>query len=221
MIVRKAATLLVLSLFVFGTAGAKSKKEKVSAAFRNARFVYVQSIDGDALDPRLYPEDREAIFDVQQRMRDWNRYTVTFRREEADLVIIVRKGRSAAAQARTGIAIGRPAQPNSYPGQASGQGSAQPGNGPVVGVGAEVGPSDDLLRVFIGSPDGKLLGPVWSRELEGGLDTPSVELVRQLKDAVEEAYPQSSPHSSTTAPNPPQPQAPPQAPPEPQAPPRR
>jgi hypothetical protein len=237
---RNGVTLALLGLVVLGIAEGKTKKDQVSAVFQNARFVYVQSVDGDALNPNLYPEDRQAIFDVQEQMRDWNRYVITLRREDADLVFIVRKGRAAAARARVGVGSRtqpypgqnpgqNPSQnPGQYPGQGPGIGNGQPG--PAVGVGGEVGPSDDLLRVFASKPDGKLIGPVWSREMDGGLDAPTVEIVRQLKVEVERAYPQTQggaqpqgskspaapaqtpaqPQGQTQPPTEPQPQTPPQ-----------
>jgi hypothetical protein len=54
-----------------------------------------------------------------------------------------------------------------------------------------VGEPDDMLRVYIPN-DGKLTSIVWDRTMEGGLDAPSVQLVRQLKAAVEKAYPPSA-----------------------------
>ncbi len=220
---RNATIVLLLCALAVATAPGKPKKNTVSAVFQNARYIYVQSVDGDSLNPNLYPEDRQAIFDVEERLRDWKRYTVTIRREDADLVFIVRKGRTAAARTRIGVAGGArtrsgpysgnaPAtDPSQYPAQGSGTGTGPLGNGTAVGVGGEVGPSDDLLRIFSSAPDGKLIGPVWSRELDAGLDGPSVELMRQLQNEVDSAYPVTkggAPGTSGTAQ--PQPAAPPQ-----------
>ena len=47
--------------------------------------------------PGLFPEDREAIANVQDALKDWHRYALTINRGDADLIIIVRKGRLAAA----------------------------------------------------------------------------------------------------------------------------
>jgi hypothetical protein len=52
-----------------------------------------------------------------------------------------------------------------------------------------VGPPDDLLEVYMLTPDGKLSGRLWWREMKDGLDGPSVLLLQQLKNAVEHAYP--------------------------------
>ncbi len=195
---RNVAVLSLVSILGLSLAHAKPKKSDVSAIFQNARFVYVESVDGDALRPGLFPEDRQAIADVQDILREWNRYTIVLHRDEADIVFVLRKGRLAAAQVRGGIAGGPRSQPGQYPNQ-QGQDPSQAGdqipsaqnNGPMVGVRGEAGPSDDLLRVFSKTGDGKLMGPIWSRELDGGLDGPSVPLVRQLKIEVEKAYPQA------------------------------
>lgn len=176
-----------LVLFMpLATAHAKGKKQSVSALFANAHYIYVQAEDGDIMKPGLYPEDRDAISDVQQALREWNRYAITTERDNADLVFIVRRGRMLGLQGRGGISAGTPGHPGN---QAPGQQLPQTGDSVGAGVGTEVGPADDILRVFTLSGSGKLNGPIWSRELQDGLDSPSVLLVRQLRDAVESAYP--------------------------------
>ena len=149
--------------------------------------------------PGLYPEDRQAIADVMDRMRDWKRYAITPNREQADLVFVVRKGRLVGQQDHVGLGLGphpRGPQPGVLqPGQASNPTTAErragvsPTNGNEVGAAGEVGPPDDLLRVYTLNPNGKLIGPIWSRQMEDGLAGPSVRLLEQLKDAVEKAYP--------------------------------
>lgn len=193
---RSFAAPLVAGLLVFNMAHAKPKKPDVPAVFQTAKYVYVQAEDGDVQKPGLYPEDRQAIYDVENKIRDWNRYAITTRRDDADLVFIVRKGRLAATQTQAGIGnIPRP-QPGQGPGQSpgAGQGSNQGGMSESVGMGAEVGPSDDLLRVFTLNGNKKLVGPLWSRELDRGLDAPIVRLVEQLKADVEKAYPPTPPN---------------------------
>ena len=197
---RKRVAFLLLLVAPFAMAQQKSKKHSdVPAVFSNARFVYVQAEDGDIMRPGLYPEDREAIFDVQQGIRDWNRYAVATRREDADLIFIVRKGRIAGAQGRIGVSGGSPRQPGA---PLPGSDPRQDGIGTSVGAAGEVGPPDDLLRVFTQTPDGKLTGPLWSREMKDGLDKPSVLLLQQLKQAVEHAYPPVPPPQPAQNPKP-------------------
>lgn len=187
--VRVMALLVLLSPVVGGAQKAK-KQSDVPAAFAQARYVYVRAQDGDVMKPSLYPEDRQAIGDVQNGLRDWNRYAVVIQSDDADLVFIVRKGRSAGGQTRTGISVGSPRQPG-QPGQ-PGQ-TRQPGQVPDddngVGVGAQVGPSEDMLQVFITNHQGRLIGPIWNRAMNDGLEGPDVPLLRDLRVAVERAYP--------------------------------
>ena len=212
---REGATLILLGIWAIGIGNTKPKKDTVPAVFENARYVYVQSMDGDALNPNLFPEDRQAIFDVQERLRDWKRYAITLRREDADLVFMVRRGRTAAARPQIGASRGsgqqpgnNPSQPGQNPGQGPASGSGPFGNSTQVGVRTDVGPSDDLLRVFATRPDGKLSGPIWSREQDGGLDAPAVELVRELRSEVDRAYPPTpasqQPQQQTQPSSPPQ-----------------
>lgn len=198
---RFVATITLLLAIASPLALAKDKKPGLSAVFNTARFVYVQSEDGDIMKPGLYPEDREAIANVEDALRDWNRYVITLNRKDADLVIIVRKGRLVAAQGQGNIALGNPPQIGgaTYPGHnPAGPGNTGPGStspdrtaSTAEGIGArgEAGPSDDLLRVFMTTPEGKLSGPLWSREQKDGLDAPNVRLLAALKDAVNRAYP--------------------------------
>jgi hypothetical protein len=168
----------------------KPKKQSgLSAAFENARYVYVKALEGDALRrPEVYPEDRQAIEDVENGVRNWNRYVVTTNLGDADLVFVVRKARAVGAQVRGGIGVGQ-----SGPRQQSGQDPRQTPTGDSVGAGMEVGPADDLLQVYITNPEGRLVGPIWTRDLIEGLDGPTVPLLRQLRAAVEKAYPAQVP----------------------------
>jgi hypothetical protein len=207
-LVKCTAILLALAAPV---ALAKDKnKNKVPAVFNTARFVYVQAEDGDIMNPGLFPEDRDAISNVQDGVRDWKRYALTINRRDADLVFIVRKGRLAAAQIHGDVGVGTgPVMAGSYPRNGGPGAPGNPGNpgsagnpgdptndrmgnmGPYQGVGArtDVGPTDDLLRVYTLTPEGKLVGPLWSREMKDGLDEPNVPLLQTLREAIDRAYP--------------------------------
>lgn len=192
----KLLTSIALLLALSSTAAlAKDKKKAVlPAVFSNARYVYVQAEDGDALNPNLFPEDREAISNVLDALQDWKRYVVTLHRNEADLVMVVRKGRQVSAQVRgdignqaqigprhnAGASLGDPGQDG-----ASDRTNAARG----IDVRGDVGPADDLLRVYMLTPDGKLSGPLWERMMKDGLDAPDLLLFKGLKDAVEHDYP--------------------------------
>ena len=173
--------------------GQSNKKKTVSAVFSNARYAWVESMDGDAYTPRTIPEDRQAISDVEDALRNWNRYALTVQRSEADLVFIVRKGRLATG--KLGVGIGNPPLgPNPgqrSPGGTPGTGTGT-GTGTGVGVGGEVGPPDDILEVRTLNTDGTLGTILWQRSLQDGLDGPQVTLLAQLRKAVEKDYPQGT-----------------------------
>lgn len=194
----RLAALLALCFLSIGVVESKPKKPEISAVFQNARYVYVEAVDGDAMRPGLFSEDRQAISNVEGSIRDWKRYALTIDRGDADLVFVVRKGRLAGVQPHVGVSGSprtQPGQqsPNQNPDQFPNQYPGQGGNSTEIGVRGEAGPETDLLRVFSLTPDGKLVGPLWSRQLDGGLDGPSVLLMKQLKSAVDHAYPTAPP----------------------------
>ncbi|KAA6457523.1 hypothetical protein DYQ86_22085 [Acidobacteria bacterium AB60] len=127
---------LVLLLFPALLPAQSNKKHSVPAAFSNARYVWVESMDGDIYRPGLLPEDRQAILDVEDHLRDWKRYGLTANRREADLVFVLRKGRIGSAH--VGVGIGDPPFAPA-PGQRSPAGTPT-GNGVGTAVGGEAGP---------------------------------------------------------------------------------
>lgn len=182
----KALPLLLMLVFALPATQAKPKKPyKLPAAFNQARYVYVEAEDGQVYDPRLDPYDRQAIGDVDDALYKWKRYAVTTRREDADLIFVVRKGRLAAAKA--GVQVG-PGGPQAYPNP---QGNPGPRTAPANGIalGGEVGPPDDLLEVYERSPDNSRGAMLWQRSFADGLNPPDLTLLKQLKDAVERDYP--------------------------------
>jgi hypothetical protein len=206
-LVTSVSLLLVLSTL---TAFAKDKKKNVlPAVFNSATYVYVQAEDGDILNPNLFPEDRQAISDVENGLRDWDRYVLTINQNEADLVFIVRKGREVAAKVRGMVGAGTQPYPRNNPagpgGSNPGQQNPNPGQQGTTygyGVGAEAGMPDDTLRVFTLTPDKKLSGsPIWWREMKDGLDSPDLPLLSQLREAVDRDYPpQPTKKASTSKP---------------------
>jgi hypothetical protein len=178
----RRVTILVVCLVLLPAlafAQAKKKKKSLPAVFGNAHYVYVLAEEGDAFQPGLLNEDRQAIYDVQDGIHDWNRYAMTANVEEAELVFVVRKGRIASGKLGGTVGVGT----SPYPGQprtTSGGGMA----------GAETGPPDDLLEVKMRNGDGSLSGPIWIRTQPDGLSRPRVPLLQQLREAVERDYPQ-------------------------------
>ncbi len=176
----KTITLLLLLLPALAVSHAKPKKPyKLPALFNQARFVYVEALDGQEFDPRLNPDDVKAIGDLSDALYDWNRYVVVTRRDHADLIFVVRKGRLATTRVGVQAGAGPQGVPNTRP------------NGPGYGtsVGEEVGPRDDLLEVYAPNPNEPRGTLLWEHTLHDGLNPPELALFKQLKDEVEREYP--------------------------------
>jgi hypothetical protein len=201
--------LLLVLIPAFATIQGKPKKaDKLPAIFNQARYVYVEAIDGQQFDPRLLPEDRRAIADVEGALHDWNRYVLVGRRDQADLIFVVRKGQPATALMRGPVGPPTAETPGcDEPQRGNGR---QGGNGPVGGngpqngpgqsdcaggpgsggaPGAEVGPADDLLEIYVRNSDRFNGAPLWMHTLNGGLDRPDLALFQQLKEQVDRDYP--------------------------------
>lgn len=183
----KIISLLLVLLPTVALAQHKSRKPTVPAIFNHAQYVYVEAVDGQEFDRGLNPDDLQAIADVRDALRQWNRYALTTRREDADIVVVVRKGRAVEGKAGViiGSSTGSSPQGNPSPGQPRGQ--SGPGAG-VVG-GGELGTPDDLFEICQLNTNGTLSTPLWMRTFPDGLDGPKVMLFEQFKDAVDRAYP--------------------------------
>ncbi len=188
-------------------AQAKAKKDQgLPQLFCQARYVYVQTFEGDPLNVSVVPEDRSAANELTEQLQAWKRYVLVNERHEADLVFVVRTGRAATAEAgnwhggpagadQDPAGMGQnprgmgPSGPGMNPG---GQGPGTPnsigvaesgGNG---GVGGAVGPKDDLLAIYEKPGNVQTQEPLWRRSLRGGLG-PNLPLFEQVKSAVDAA----------------------------------
>jgi hypothetical protein len=181
----KSARLLALVLLPALTLAQNQgkKKHSVPAVFNTARYVWVESMDGDLFTPGLLPADRNAIVDVQNALRDWGRYVLTADRSNAELIFVVRTGR--IAEAKVGGSVGTP---NSGPLGNPNPGQQQHPTGTGVMLGGEAGPPDDLLKVVMTNSEGPG-NQVWLRTEEDGLASPGIPLFHQLKAAVDHDYP--------------------------------
>lgn len=59
------------------------------ATFRNARYVYVASYDGDQFNPDLLPQDRQAIGAVIDSIQKWGKLSVVYQPADADIILLV------------------------------------------------------------------------------------------------------------------------------------
>ena len=184
-------TLPVFLLFTVlagsGTATAKSKKPSLPEAFENAHTVFVETRDArDITDLALDPEERNAILDTQDAVEDWGRYSLSRSRRDADLILVVYKGRvvqdqpNSAGPGSLRLPVGHSPPQDPSDASQSGTNASSPD-----GLNQE----KDRLWVYTIQSDGKLKGPIWRSEQERGLNGPDVLLLRRLKDEVEKAYP--------------------------------
>jgi hypothetical protein len=190
----RSIALIALASVCCTVALAKNKKLQVPEVFQTAHSVYVECPDGELTKPGLNQADREAILQVQQAFREWNRYTLAPSRDKADLVIVVRKGHAVGDQDHIGLGPHpvMPQPPPPLPGQDSVMRAHPTDQNASVGTGGDDIAMQDLLRVYTLNEKGKLKGPVWSREMDGGLSGPTVRLVMELKAAVEITYPRDA-----------------------------
>ncbi len=59
--------------------------------FRNARYVYVTSFDGSQFNPNILSDDRAAIGEVQDAIRDWGHFIVVQEPRNADMILVVQR----------------------------------------------------------------------------------------------------------------------------------
>jgi hypothetical protein len=88
-----AIVMLAVTLAFAAPKAAKSSPAQNVPAFPgtliNARFVYVTSYDGDQFNPRLLPEDRDAIGAVQDSLQKWGKFTLVYQAQQADVILMV------------------------------------------------------------------------------------------------------------------------------------
>lgn len=93
---RKVVTAVMVMLFMAAMAFATPKpprsvqtEQPFPGTLRNARFVYVAAYDGDQFNPRLLPEDRDAIAAVQDAIQKWGKLTLVYEPGQADIILLV------------------------------------------------------------------------------------------------------------------------------------
>lgn len=193
--------IFAIAALSFSAVHAKNKKLQVPEVFQTAHSVYVESIDGEITKPGLSTAEREAILEVQEAVREWDRYALAPSRDKADLVIVVRKGHAVGDQDHLGLGL-HPTMPQPgamQPGQERTLQAHPTDQNASVGTGGDDIATQDLFRVYTLNEKGKLKGPVWAREMDGGLNGPTVRLLLELKAAVEITYPRDAAPATETA----------------------
>jgi hypothetical protein len=134
----------IVAALLLGLAFAASASSLVSATvaevpaiprtLANAHFVYVAAYDGDQFDPRLLPDDREAIGRVQDAIQKWGKLTVVYRPQDADIILLVQSRPSedvlALYDAHRGDEASRPS--SMYLWRVMGRGGLQKGEVPLM-----------------------------------------------------------------------------------------
>jgi len=166
---RQALCFFLVLLFVpFSIAKEKQTFPKMIVS---AKYVLVTNYFSDNLaDPQVPPADRQAVIDVEDALREWGRYTLVNERKDAELIILLRKGRTT--ETRNGIGIH------------TGSNRPTPSVGPTTDT--DAGDPQDMLAVYNASL-GTDTAPIWRDRMTEGLSTPKMELVRELRTKVEAA----------------------------------
>ena len=172
-----------LCVFLAGALDAQKKKNKnqLSDVVLNAQYVYVEAYDGPEWNPRLTAEDRKAIADVERAVQSWGRYRLALRREDAEIVLQVRKGRIASARAGGGVSVDRIPTHVEFPPTTTTQTTTH------GDTGVETGPAEDLLWVYLTDGGSELSAPLWRGTQSEGLRAPELKLFQRFKDDVNEA----------------------------------
>jgi len=169
-------------------------KDKKSALVRNithARFVMLTTLHGNDLQSaQVPPEDVRAFQATDEALRKWGRYIIVYTPQEADLILVVRAGRTTSTH--EGIAMPSTITIGRVPPSATGDpaGAPPPRPGSVV-YGGEVGPGEDMLEIFDAHLGVDSLehasAPLWRKLQAGGLQGKEPALVSQLRKEVEQA----------------------------------
>jgi hypothetical protein len=166
---KKLWTCGLLTLLICIAVAAK-EKPSLPTLVANAKYIYVISYFGDANNARNMPDDRKAITDVQQALRDLKLYHVVYQKDQADLILLIRKGR--AFEAKGGIRMTKDSQ-------RSGASVA-----PIDDV--DMGDREDMIALYDAAL-GTDSAPLWRGRMMDGLDPPDMQLIKSLRDKVLEA----------------------------------
>jgi hypothetical protein len=139
----------------------------------HAHYVFVTTyFGGQAASAKIPSDDRSALVDVQDAIRKWGRYMVVFDQKKADLIILVRRGRIAMAQPRTGIQID--------------SGPSRTSIGTYSKIEADAGDPRDMLAVY-DATQGTDSPPLWRKLETDGLKAPEMRLLNEFRTRVEAA----------------------------------
>ena len=169
------ATLPVVLTAIVLPSGLSAGPKQVPARLAQARYVALGYDLGDRFlseseaiaDPDVLPEDRRALAEIRDQIEKWNRYVITPRPGQAELLIAIRRGRRVTGG--FGVPIGGP-------GRATGTTRRS--------LRIELSSPDDMLSVY--EPGGGVFGKLlWREQRPGGLSSSSASLFEDLRSAVD------------------------------------
>jgi hypothetical protein len=161
---------VVLGAGMSSLAQSRGSGEKVMPALvTNARYMMVRTMAGEGYAQNITPEDRQAIAEVQRRIEEWGGYKLAYKQQDAEIILVVRRG--AYASAKPGVIIG------------GGTGLPYPSAG--IGVATETGPKEDMIAVY-DAANGIDSAPLWRKVQKGGLSN-ELPLFKEFKKEVEAA----------------------------------
>ena len=184
-----------------GLAWGKKKEKLLPEIVVKAETVLVVILPDTREPANDVTSNKRAQQDVEKALMKWGKYRLALDVKTADLVIGVRRGAERPFtptvsggpvdsrpvtidqtdnQIRIGGAQGRPTAGVSQTGD-----TGAPGGTPRPGM--EAGPSEDVLKVFLGGMNYPADNPpVWAFTGKDGLSEPSVRAVAEFRKAVEE-----------------------------------
>jgi hypothetical protein len=187
------ALLLVVALVaIVAPAEKKPKKSDVPEVVATGHTVAVISRDGGAHDMLVSDEERVAIAAVRDELKAWGRYTVVADLGQADIVLVVHKGKAQQETSGRGRAQGGSGN-SSMDLDSGGDAAGRMAQATRSGLGVEMDVTADTLAVCARDAKGRVGNPLWSRTMDGGLDGVSPMLMNQLRLAVDRAFPPAAP----------------------------
>jgi hypothetical protein len=174
-VMRKTSIHLFLVFLAVSLMGRTQSTKRIPAELAHARYValgydlgsgFLSDSEITLAQVRVLAEDRQALQRIRDQIDEWKRYAITIKPKDADLLIAVRIGRVASANA--GVEIGRH--------------DATTRTKPFYG--GEVSSPDDMLEVYQsrGGREGALL---WRDLQKNGLSGSPSPLFEQFKRDVE------------------------------------
>jgi hypothetical protein len=161
-----------------------AKDPPLSAQLLHARYVALgfETANGflgeweteSFISAKILPQDRQALANLSDALKKWNRYAITIDPQQAELLIAVRSGRLASASGGVRVHTGSI--------DPTGRTTGGTAIGPVVGV--EAGPPSDYLAVYQAN-DGAEGPRLWRKTEDDGLVGKNPTLFESFRTDVE------------------------------------